>query len=76
MRSTDLVLIDVVKSLLRAENIGVAEFDSHMSVLEGSIAVLVPRRLMVADDYFSRARLLLTEAGLAHHLTPQSAAEY
>ncbi len=36
-------------------------FDSHMSVMEGSIGVL-PRRLMVADWDLIRARKLLAEA--------------
>jgi hypothetical protein len=36
-------------------------FDTHMSVLDGSMGIL-PRRLMVADADESRARALLKDA--------------
>jgi hypothetical protein len=42
-----------------------------MSVLEGSLGVL-PRRVLVAEEDVSRARQLLTDAGLAHELRPLS----
>jgi len=45
--------------------------DQNMSVLEGSLGIL-PRRVLVADEYFSAARRLLTDAGLAHELRPDA----
>jgi len=37
--------------------------------LEGSLGVL-PRRVLVAEEYELRARRLLEEAGLGHELRP------
>jgi len=36
-------------------------FDSHMSIMDGSLGIL-PRRLMVGDGDFERARALLSAA--------------
>jgi hypothetical protein len=43
--------------------------DQNMSVLEGSVGIL-PRRVLVADEYQRAARLLLQDAGLGHELRP------
>jgi hypothetical protein len=43
--------------------------DQNMSVLEGSLGIL-PRRVLVAEDYLPAARRLLTDAGLGHELRP------
>jgi hypothetical protein len=43
--------------------------DQNMSVLEGSLGVL-PRRVLVAEEYELQARRLLEEAGLGHELLP------
>lgn len=69
LRTNDIVLISAVEALLKADNIGCFVADAHMSALEGSSGFL-PRRVMVAGDHFSRARRLLTEAGLAAELRP------
>jgi hypothetical protein len=45
--------------------------DQHMSVLEGSLGML-PRRIVVGEEYWAAARQLLEDAGLAHELRPQS----
>ncbi|MEM7290425.1 MAG: DUF2007 domain-containing protein [Pseudomonadota bacterium] len=46
--------------------------DSNMSILEGSIGI-IPRRVMIADDYLQRARRLMIDAGLEAELAkPQS----
>ncbi len=42
-----------------------------MSVLEGSLGIL-PRRMLVADEYADAARPLLTDAGLGHELRPDA----
>lgn len=67
LRTNDLVLISAVEALLKAARIPHHVADGHMSALEGSIGLL-PRRLLVEDDYLHRARGLLAEAGLGHVL--------
>lgn len=63
LRSNDPVLISFAVSLLDEAGIGHAVFDTNMSVIEGSLGIL-PRRLMVDQDQISRARHLLTTAGI------------
>lgn len=67
LRTNDIVLVSAVEALLNGAAIGHLVLDQNMSVIEGSLGVL-PRRLLVADDDLSAARLLLTQAGLAHEL--------
>ncbi len=67
LRTNDLILISVVSSLFDESNIAYFIADQHMSVLEGSAGFL-PRRVMVERDVESRARRLLTDAGLADEL--------
>lgn len=61
VRTTDPVLISWLEASLRAEGIETLVLDLHMSVLEGSVALL-PRRVMVAADDFAAARLILSQA--------------
>ena len=61
LRSTDPVRLSWVKALLADAGIGVVTFDTHMSVLDGSIGAL-PQRLMVADDDLEPARRLVETA--------------
>ncbi len=58
LRTTDITLIPLVKSLLSEEDIECYELDVNMSVLEGSIGIL-PRRLMVRADRIDDARRIL-----------------
>ncbi len=58
--TNDVVYLSYVEDLLRQEGIEFAVFDTSMSVLEGSIGVL-PRRVMVVESHYSRARALLDE---------------
>ncbi len=67
LRTNDPVLISWLQALLRDDGIESIVFDAHMSVLEGS-AGAIPRRLMVIDDDFVRARRTLTDAGEGHRL--------
>ncbi len=62
LRTNDPVLLSWVKALLADGNIGTVELDTHMSILEGS-ANAIPRRLMVADDDYVRARRILHDTG-------------
>ncbi|MGB1209141.1 MAG: DUF2007 domain-containing protein, partial [Paracoccaceae bacterium] len=45
LRTNDITLIPLVRTLLEEEGIASFELDVNMSVLEGSIGIL-PRRLM------------------------------
>jgi hypothetical protein len=62
MRSNDLVRLSWLTSLLADAGITCHLLDSHMSALEGSIGA-IPRRLMVDDEDFERARRLMAAAG-------------
>ncbi|EBA10334.1 DUF2007 domain-containing protein [Sagittula stellata] len=63
LRTTDITVIPLAKTLLDAEGIASFELDVNMSVLEGSIGIL-PRRLMVLSSDLDRARRLMEEAGV------------
>ncbi|TDR94365.1 DUF2007 domain-containing protein [Enterovirga rhinocerotis] len=67
IRTSDVVLIDVVRNLLEAERVPVLVADGHISALEGGIGAF-PRRLLVPDDWASKARRLVVEAGLEAEL--------
>ena len=60
IRTNDLATIAYIKLLLTNEDIEYFELDVHMSALEGSISIL-PRRIMVVDSVFERAREILTD---------------
>ena len=65
--TNNFVLLSWLQVLLRDSGIDSFIFDSHMSVLEGS-ANAIPRRLMVADDDYDRARRTMLDAGEGEHL--------
>lgn len=69
LRTNDAVLVSAIGALLDGARIPHMVLDQNMSVLEGSLGIL-PRRVLVADDYLLAARRLLTDAGLAHELRP------
>ena len=62
LRSNDPVRLSWVMALLADAQIEAVVFDTHTSIIEGSIGAL-PRRLMVLDDDLSRARHVLETAG-------------
>ncbi|SPF77652.1 putative signal transducing protein [Pseudoprimorskyibacter insulae] len=64
LRTTDITLIPLVRSLLQEEGIDSFELDVNMSILEGSIGIL-PRRLMVRSGDLNRARVVLFENGVS-----------
>jgi hypothetical protein len=64
LKTTDPVLLNFAEAVLLDAGIGAVVFDSHMSIMDGSLGIL-PRRLMVADEDFERARSILAGA-LAH----------
>jgi hypothetical protein len=64
LRTNDPVLISFVEALMRDAGVTFFIADQNMSIMEGSLGVL-PRRVMVADDELSKARSILTDAGIA-----------
>jgi len=71
VRSNDAVLVSAIGALLDGARIPYLVLDQNMSVLEGSLGIL-PRRVLVDEDYLAAARRLLTDAGLAHELRPDA----
>lgn len=61
LRTNNFVYLSFAQAVLKDAGIDVLIFDSHMSVMEGSLGVL-PRRLMVADGDLAHARKVLAEA--------------
>lgn len=64
LRTTDVVLLSFAQHVLSEADIASVILDTHMSITEGSIGVLIPRRLMVAGEDLAKARRVLGEAGL------------
>ena len=71
VRTNDAVLISAIEALLTGASIPHMVLYQNMSVLDGSIGML-PRRIVVGEEYVARARRLLTEAGLGHELRPDA----
>jgi Putative prokaryotic signal transducing protein len=69
VRTNDAVLVSAIEALLDGAKIPHLVLDQNMSVLEGSLGIL-PRRVLVNDDYLMSARRLLEDAGLGHELRP------
>ncbi|WP_136441779.1 DUF2007 domain-containing protein [Pacificoceanicola onchidii] len=63
LRTNDITLIPLAKTLLSEAGIDSFELDVNMSVLEGSIGIL-PRRLMVPKGYLEEARQVLRDYGV------------
>ncbi len=61
LRSNDPVLLSWVQALLTDARIQAVVLDLHTSIIEGSISA-IPRRVMVGDDDFARARALIDAA--------------
>jgi hypothetical protein len=61
--TNDLVLISYVEALLAGHGIEATVFDRNISLMEGSIGVF-PRRIVVAEESWIRARRVLEDAGL------------
>jgi hypothetical protein len=60
LKSLDPVVLDYAANVLSQEGIKSVVFDTHASVMDGSMGFL-PRRLMVLDEDFDRALRLLSE---------------
>ncbi|WP_417680523.1 DUF2007 domain-containing protein [Roseibium sp.] len=75
LRTNDPVLISFLESLLGEAGIRYFVADDNMSILEGSIS-MIPRRLLVDGTQIAQARRLVTDAGLAHELGPESPSSF
>jgi hypothetical protein len=62
LRTNDPVRLSFLQALLRDSGIESLVLDHHTSLVEGSIGA-IPRRLMVAERDYRRARLVLEAAG-------------
>ena len=63
LRTNDITLIPLARTILEDEGIATFELDVNMSVLEGSIGIL-PRRLMVRSDDLNDAKRILRMNGV------------
>ncbi|HTT84994.1 MAG TPA: DUF2007 domain-containing protein [Rhizomicrobium sp.] len=61
LKTTDPVLLNFAEAVLRDAGIESVVFDGHMSIMDGSLGIL-PRRLMVTDSDYERARSVLASA--------------
>jgi hypothetical protein len=71
VRTNDAVVISAIEALLKGAGISHFVADQNISVLEGSIGAF-QRRILVDEDEFAAARRLLTDAGFAKELRPDS----
>jgi putative signal transducing protein len=62
LRTNDPVRLSFVQALLRDSGIDSHVLDHHTSLVEGSIGA-IPRRLVVAERDYRRARTILAAAG-------------
>jgi putative signal transducing protein len=62
LRTNDPVRLSWLQALLRDSGIESLVLDHHTSLVEGNIGA-IPRRLMVAEGDWRRARAVLTSAG-------------
>ncbi len=62
LRTNNPVRLSWLQVLLNDSGIESLVLDHHTSLLEGNISA-IPRRLMVADADYQRARMLLSQAG-------------
>jgi Putative prokaryotic signal transducing protein len=61
LKTVDPVVLNYAANVLEQEGIEAVIFDTHASVMDGSMGFL-PRRLMVLDEDFERAQKLLRQA--------------
>jgi len=61
LKSNNPVILSYATHILEESGIETLVFDTHASIMDGS-TIMVPRRLMVADEDFNRAEKLLRDA--------------
>ncbi|MCX7355965.1 MAG: DUF2007 domain-containing protein [Alphaproteobacteria bacterium] len=62
LRSNDAVMLSWAIAVLEAEGIAAVLLDAYTSSVEGSI-LAIPRRLMVGEEDYVRARRILADTG-------------
>ena len=62
LKTIDPVVLNFATNLLSQEGIESVIFDTHASIVEGSMGFFIPRRLMVPDEDFAQADRLLRAA--------------
>jgi Putative prokaryotic signal transducing protein len=67
--TTDPVLLSFARAVLADSGIDVMIADQFTSAIEGSLGIF-PRRLLVPDEAWHRARTALKQADLGHELVP------
>lgn len=67
LRTNDMVVLSFARTVLGEAGIEVIQADTHMSVMEGSIGMF-PRRMLVLEEDWHKARTALQEAGLGDWL--------
>ncbi|MFT4077632.1 MAG: DUF2007 domain-containing protein [Asticcacaulis sp.] len=67
IRANNPALISFVESLLKELDINYFVADQAVSAAEGSIGMF-PKRILVSEDHFAKARELLIDAGLEDEL--------
>ena len=61
LKTNDPVVLSFAANVLEQAGIESVVFDSHASIMDGSM-IMVPRRLMVLDEDFTAADRLLRQA--------------
>lgn len=69
IRTNDVVTLSLAESLMKDAGIHCLIADQSMSVLEGSLGLLL-RRLLVEEGRSQEARTILRDAGLEAELRP------
>lgn len=69
LKTNDPVQLDFAEVLLRDAKIAAVVFDTHASIMDGSVGML-PRRLMVADGDFDAAIAVLGD-GMKEYRPPE-----
>jgi hypothetical protein len=72
LRTTDVVLLTYVTSLLEDAGVAMMVADGHVSSVEGSIGAF-PRRVLVAARDWSESVSILKDAGLGDYLPAERA---
>jgi Putative prokaryotic signal transducing protein len=62
IRTNDIVLISLIRSLLEEAEIPLLVADEHMSAVEGSLGIL-PRRILVLEEDHAEAQEILRGIG-------------
>ena len=62
LKANEPVLLSWIVATLAGEGIEAIVLDTHTSIVQGSISA-IPRRVMVQDEDYPRARRLMVDAG-------------